>query len=86
MKPDLGRPQLTPELYERFAAYLDKNPTWGSLHIVLDDGNLETHHVEFCVEWARKKGDAEGAALAEILLAMTVAQRGRISRRIVWRP
>jgi hypothetical protein len=49
---------------------------------VLDDGNLETPHVEWCVGWAEQEGDAEGAELARILAGMTVTQRGRVSRRV----
>jgi hypothetical protein len=81
MNPNLDRIQITPELVDRFAAYYELNPTWGSLHIVLDDGNIENGHVEFCVQDALAHGDIEGALLAEILLAMTKSQRGRIGKK-----
>lgn len=77
-----NRPFITPEIIERFAAYYSANPTWGSLHIVLDDLNLETSHVAFCVDWAERYGDVEGKALAEILLSMTRTQRAKIGRRV----
>lgn len=76
------RPTLTPEIYARFAAYLDKNPMWGSLHIVLEDFNVADHHVAFCVQWAHDHEDPEGEALARILRSMTRTQRGRIARRV----
>lgn len=76
-----GRPEITPELMDRFNAYYRANPTWGSLHIVLEDWNLATHHVEWCLGYAQAKGDAEGAELAQILLGMSKSQRGRISKR-----
>lgn len=76
------RPTLTPELYERFAAYARVHPAWGSLHLVLDEANLEAAVVQGAIQWAVGDGDAEGEALARILLGLTKAQRGRISRRV----
>lgn len=64
-----------PEVVARFAAYLEKNPEWGSLHIVLDEGNVHDDNVRFCLEWSRKNGDMEGLALAEALLSMSKTQR-----------
>ncbi len=69
MKPTI------PQVVERFAAYYKKNPVWGSLHIVLDDGNYESNHVKFCVEYAKMTGDVEGESLANILLEMSSTQR-----------
>jgi hypothetical protein len=77
-----------PEVIDQFCAYHAKNLTWGSLHIVLDDGNTEDSHVAWCREYALERGDAEGAALAEILLRMSQTQRSKISRlaekRLPW--
>jgi hypothetical protein len=66
----------------RFYAYHCRpgNECWGSLHIVLDDYNIEDHHVEFCIEWAEKKNDIDGADLARLLLRMTKTQRLKVSR------
>lgn len=80
------RPTLTPEIYDRFAAYYAEHPSWGSLHVVLDDINLADDDVEFCIRYAESCGDAEGAALARILLSLTRTQRGRISKRIPYQP
>lgn len=66
--------------FERFRAYHRKNITWGSLHIVLDDLNLEDHSVEFCLSYAKENGDREGAELAEILRKLSRTQRRRIAR------
>jgi len=33
-----NRPTITPEMVEKFARYYQQNPTWGSLHIVMDVG------------------------------------------------
>ncbi len=74
-----NRPTITPELVERFAAYRHREPMWGSLHVVLEDDNLES--VDFCITWAESHGDSEGANLARILARMSKSQRGRIGRR-----
>lgn len=77
----MDRPTITPEMVERFAAYYVLNPAWGSLHIVLDDWNIEHGHVEWCIGYAERSGDDEGAALARILLSLTKSQRGRVGRK-----
>jgi hypothetical protein len=77
----MAKPTI-PEVIERFREYHRKpgNLAWGSLHIVLDDGNVEDAHVAFCVEHAEAQGDTEGAELARILLAMSKTQRSKIGR------
>ncbi len=75
------RPTITAEMVTRFAAYVAEHTTWGSLHIVLEEGNVEDVNVEHCIRWAEKDGDAEGAALGRILLTLTTSQRGRLDRR-----
>jgi hypothetical protein len=75
------RPRITPELVDRFAAYYQHTGgEWGSLHIVLADDNLQTEHVNFCLEWAENHQDHEGAVLAYTLLKMSKSQRGRVGR------
>ncbi len=77
----LERPRITPELVDRFAAYYHHTGgEWGSLHIVLADGNYQTEHVSFCLEWAENHQDHEGAVLAYTLLKMSKSQRGRVGR------
>lgn len=73
-----------PEVVARFAAYYEEpgNGAWGSLHIVLDDGNVGDDCVLFCKQWALDRDDHEGAALADILLTLTKAQRGRLNRKV----
>lgn len=81
------RPSITPDLVDRFAAYYRANPVWGSLHVVLEDGNLQHCSVDYCVEQAVEEGDVEGAALGRILRSMSRSQRARIAARasgIVW--
>jgi hypothetical protein len=74
------RPSVTPDVLKRFGAYVDAHIDWGSLHIALEDGNLQDQHVKWCADYARRHDDAEGAALADLLLSMSRTQRRRIMR------
>ena len=69
-----------PEVVDRFRAYHDEHLAWGSLHIVLADGNVANDHVEFCLRWAEREGDIEGVVLAKILLKMSRTQRLKLGR------
>lgn len=71
-------PDVAPSIRAYYAE--DGNAVGGSLHIVLDDGNIRRCHVEFCRDLARERGDLLGVTLAELLLTMTVSQRRRLSR------
>ena len=75
MKPTI------PEVMPMICEYRDTegNGVGGSLHIVLDDGNVEDHFVSRCVEEAEKKGDVAGANLGRTLLKMSKTQRRKIS-------
>lgn len=79
----MSKPNATitvPDVLDRFRAYHAHEPVWGSLHIVLDDGNIDNASVRFCAKWASEHGDAEGIELAEILLQMSGTQRRKIAR------
>jgi hypothetical protein len=67
-----------PEVIDRFKAYHKDNPSWGALHIVLDDNNVNDLSVDWCRVRARQDGDKEGEALAHILLSMSRTQRLKI--------
>lgn len=54
---------------------IDGNGAGGSLHIVLDDNNLEDEHIQFCLEQAEQKADREGSAIAREMLTMSMAER-----------
>lgn len=88
MKRYLPNRPTIPDVVERFASYyqLPENGAWGRLHIVLDDQNVDDHSVLFCKEWALEEGDAEGAALADVLLTLSKSQRSRLSWKVdEWR-
>jgi hypothetical protein len=57
---------------------IGSNGAGGSLHIVLDDGNIEDRHVDFCIETAIKEGDALAIVLGRIIRRMSKTQRKRI--------
>ena len=69
-----------PEVVPLCKAYYAKegNSVGGSLHIVLEDGNVENHWVQSCREWAVEAGDDDGVALADILLKMSKTQRMKL--------
>jgi hypothetical protein len=59
----------------RIKPYYETNTGGGSLHIVLDDGNMEADHILFCWEYAKAEGDTEAVKLAKLLLDMSVDER-----------
>jgi hypothetical protein len=61
-------------------AYYQSNPCGGNLHVVLDDANIDAGNVQSCLEWAEMAGDAEGAALARLLLTASLTQRDKLVR------
>lgn len=74
MKPTI------PSVRERFQRYHERFPSWGSLHIVLDDGNVADNHVQWSIDHAVDYQDEEGAALGRILLTMSKTQRRKLGR------
>ena len=73
-----------PEVLPLVRAYYAKpgNNVGGSLHIVLEDGNVGDSHVEHCREWAEERDDVDGVALAKLLLRMSRTQRRKLSRLV----
>jgi hypothetical protein len=73
-----------PEVIDGFANYYRQpgNAAWGSLHCVLDDGNVRDKDVQGCIDHAVEKGDAEGERLGRILLTLTKSQRLRLGRKV----
>jgi hypothetical protein len=84
---DVNRPTV-PEVMPRINAYMavPGNEMGGSLHIVLCDGNVGDDSVGFCLKWAVERGDVEGAALAKILLTMSLTQRGKVANLMEYPP
>lgn len=57
---------------------MPENGCGGSLHNVLDDGNISDRDILFCLDEAKKNGDKEGIELANLLLKMSKTQRKKI--------
>jgi len=55
--------------------YEEDNPAGGSLHIVLDDGNLGDNSVSFCYGYASAKEDNLGVHIAFLMELMNIKQR-----------
>lgn len=66
---------LTESELALFSAYHEVEPCWGSVHIVLDDGNIEDDHVQFCMNFARTEDDWDGFKIAEVLSRKTIEER-----------
>lgn len=66
-----------PEIVPLIEAYYQKPENWvgGSLHVVLDDYNLDDDCIKHCRDLAAERGDADGVALSTALLQMTPTQR-----------
>lgn len=85
--PMTTKPTIT-EVLPLVRAYYAKpgNEAGGSLHVVLDDGNVSDDDVRFCLQQTREHGDADGVALAEKLLLMSRTQRRKLGRLNRWAP
>lgn len=69
------------ELCEKISAYYDKdgNSAGGTLHIVLDDGNLETDSIQWCIDNSIKdQNDEEALVIARELLKLGYSARKRL--------
>jgi hypothetical protein len=75
----LDRPTV-PEVAPLVRAYNAKpgNGAGGSLHVVLDDGNIGDESIRFAIERAVVNGDEDGAALGRILLRMSKTGRKKV--------
>ena len=71
-----------PEVLPLVRAYYAKpgNGCGGSLHIVLDDGNVDAADVQWCLRYAQEQGDEDGVRLASLLLQMSRTQRTKLYR------
>lgn len=66
------------EILPLLELYYPDNVTGGSLHIVLEDGNINDGSVEYCKRYAIESGDTSGQLIADALLGMTKTQRQKI--------
>jgi hypothetical protein len=76
----MNKPTIT-EVLPMIKAYYGKhgNSVGGSLHITLEDGNIDNNSVMDCLELAKQKNDTDGIIIAETLLKMSKTQRKKLS-------
>ena len=74
-----NRPTV-PDVLPLVRAIYERHFAGCCLHIVTDDGNVEQHHADFCVQYARERGHEDCLRAAEMLAAMTPTQRLRVYR------
>lgn len=77
---EITRKPTIPEVLPRLRDYYAQpgNEAGGSLHIVLEDGNVADDYVRFCIEEAGRRDDVDGVALARLLLRMNKTQRRKL--------
>lgn len=75
-----GTKPTLPEVRPLVDAYyaLPGNGAGGSLHVVLDDNNVERRFIESGIEHARERDDLDGEWLARVLLLLSPSQRRRL--------
>lgn len=61
--------------------YYEFEPSGGSCHIALDDGNLDDDDIEFCAKESHKNGDYFGVEICKHLTSFTVEERELIVER-----
>lgn len=78
---DTPKPTI-PDVLPLAQSYYAKpgNSVGGSLHVVLEDDNVEDSHVELCRMIALEAGDEDGVRLADLLLRMSKTQRLKLAR------
>ena len=66
------------EIVGRIEAYRASLPTYGPLHIAMQDERLETGDIQTCLEYAIKDDDEKAAEIARMLLPLSLEQRQAI--------
>jgi hypothetical protein len=70
---------LTPDIYERFAAYVKKELAWGVFHVSLDDGNYWS---DVQLDWLDDEDKTpETLALINIHNRLTPSQRKKLASK-----
>lgn len=69
-----GKPTV-PEVAPAVRALYVRHGAGCCLHIVLDDGNVEDHSVDFCIKYAQEEQHLECEKLARTLRMMSRTQR-----------
>ena len=67
------------DVLHHFVSYYQKNPLWGPLHIILDDGNVEDKFIIYCSQEAE---DRDTKFLCRLLMRMTKTQRKKLPYKV----
>lgn len=71
-------------LVPEFLAYYQDNPSWGALHVVLDDGNWDC--AQWCLDNARaelgKRYTERDVAICELAVKCSQSQLGKLARLV----
>ena len=79
MNKDDEKPTI-PDVAKLVDEYYKTNKTGGSLHLVLDDNNVDDSHVNYCLNVAIENNDLPGVKLAKLLLLMSKTQRLKLGK------
>lgn len=79
---NLYKKPTVPSVLPMVKEYCRNHAGCGSLHIVLQDQNVNDSHVIFCLNAAKESNDLDGVILAKLLLMMSKTQRLKISKNI----
>jgi uncharacterized tellurite resistance protein B-like protein len=77
MKTKITLPEVTPIVKEYMN--IPGNSAGGSLHIVLEDGNILDSDIEYCIQIAKEKGDLKGMELGFLIKRLSKTQRKKLS-------
>jgi len=61
--------------------YYETDGTGGCVHIITDDGNYGKSNAEFCLNYAKEKGDYWGEIIAGLLSEFTAEEQEQIIER-----
>lgn len=71
-------PEIAPLVKALYAT--EHGSVGGHLHVVLDDDNIDTSHVEYCIQSAESDRCSRCYALGLILRQMSKTQRSKLAR------
>jgi hypothetical protein len=78
---DFADQPTVPHVAEKLHAYrmTEGNYVGGVVHIVVDDGNVEQAHADWCLDQARANGDPADIEIATLVAALSDAERRELA-------
>ena len=68
-------PEKYEDIFNLIHEYYQKEPAGGSLHIALDDGNMDDGNIEFCLKFAKENNDSDAITIGHELQKFTEDER-----------